>query len=85
MKDGRLRTNDVADMKAEIQHDGTTEEGVKLLATLTSCERMMAEDKADDLRVANTTSRVEEGFEIQVSETSGGKNGCTQNGETQST
>ena len=33
----------------------------------------MAKDKADDLRVTKTTSRVEEGFEIRVSETSGEK------------
>ena len=30
----------------------------------------MVKDKTDDLRVANTTSRVEEGFRIRVSETS---------------
>ena len=29
MRDGRLRTNDVASMKAEIQYDGTTGESVE--------------------------------------------------------
>ena len=52
-------------MKAEIQHDGATEEGVKQ-ATLLSCERTTTKDKADN-------PSVEEGFGIQVSETSGEK------------
>ena len=65
MKDGRLKTNDGADMKAEIQHDGATEEGVKQ-ATLLSCERTTTKDKADN-------PSVEEDFRIQVSETSGEK------------
>ena len=49
MKDGRLKTNDGADMKGEIQHDGATEEAVKQ-ATLMSCERTTAKDNADKLR-----------------------------------
>ena len=61
MKDGRLRTNDVADMKAEIQHDGTTGESAEQ-DTILSCVRTTTTDKADDLRVVNTTSRTKEGF-----------------------
>ena len=38
---------------------------------LLSCERITAKHKADDLRVENTTSRVEEDFEIRLFETSG--------------
>ena len=68
----RLRTNDVANMKAKRQYDGTTGEGVEQV-TLLSGERTTAKDKVDDLRVANTTSRTEEGFGIQVSETSNEK------------
>ena len=59
----RLRTNDVVEMKAKIQYNVTMGEGVEQV-TLLSCERTMAKDKTDDLRVANTTSRVEEGFGI---------------------
>ena len=65
MKDGRLRKNDEANMKAEIQHDGTTGERVEQ-DTHSSCERTMAKDKADN-------SSVEGNFGIQVPETSGQK------------
>jgi hypothetical protein len=65
MKDGRLKTNDGANMKAEIQHDGTTGERVEQ-DTHSSCERTMAKDKADN-------SSVEGNFGIQVPETSGQK------------
>ena len=65
----RLRTNDVANTKTEVRYDGTTGEEVEQ-AILSSCEETTTKDKADDLRVANTTSRVEEGFGIWVSETS---------------
>ena len=59
----RLRTNDVADMKTKVQYDGTTGEGVGQTILL-SCKKAMVKDTTDDLRVANTTSRVEEGFGI---------------------
>ena len=59
----RLRMNDVANTKIEVRHVGTTGKGVEE-AILLSCERMTTKDKAEDLRVANTTSRVEEGFGI---------------------
>ena len=39
--------------------------------TLSSCEETTVKDKADDLRVANTISRVEEGFGTRLLETSG--------------
>ena len=39
--------------------------------TLLACERTTTKDKADDLRVANTTSRVEEGFRTRLHETLG--------------
>ena len=69
IRDDRLRMNDVADTKAEVRDVSTTGEGIEQ-GILLSCERTMVKDKTDDLRVANTTSRVEEGFEIRVSETS---------------
>ena len=57
----RLRTNIMVNTKTEVRYDGTTGEVVEQ-ATLSSCGETMLKDKADDLRVANTTSRVEEGF-----------------------
>ena len=65
----RLRMNDVANTKTEVQHVGTTGEGVEQTILL-SCERTTTKDKAENLRVAITTSRVEERFGIRVSETS---------------
>ena len=57
----RLRTNIMVNTKTEVRYDGPTGEVVEQ-ATLSSCGETMLKDKADDLRVANTTSRVEEGF-----------------------
>ena len=45
----RLRTNDVANTKTEVRHVSTTREGVEQ-TILSSCERTIAKDKADDLR-----------------------------------
>ena len=59
----------MAHTKAEVQYVSTTGEGIQQ-GILLSYERTMVKDNTDDLRVANTTSRVEEGFEIRVSETS---------------
>ena len=59
----------MADMKTEVRYDDTTGEGVGQTILL-SCKRTMVKDTTDDLRVANTTSRVEEGFGKQLSETS---------------
>ena len=63
----RLRIHDVANTKTEVRHVGTTGEGVEQ-TILSSCGD---KDKADDLRVANTTSRVEEGFGTRLFKTSG--------------
>ena len=59
----RLRMNDVANTKTEVRNVDTTGEGVGK-TILSSCGETTAKDKADDLRVANTTmtSRVAEGF-----------------------
>ena len=58
----------MADMKTEVRYDDTTGKGVGQTILL-SCERTMVKDMTDDLRVANTTSRVEEGFGKRLSET----------------
>ena len=63
----QLRINDVANTNTEVQHVGTMGEGVEQ-TILSSCGD---KDKVDDLRVANTTSRVEEGFGTRLFETSG--------------
>ena len=60
----------MVNMKTEVQYDGTTGEGV-VQTILSCCERMTVKDKVDDLRVTNTTSRVEEGFGTRLLETSG--------------
>ena len=70
----RLRMNDVPNTKTEVQHVGTTGEGVEQTILLSS-EKTMVKDTTDDLRVANTTSRVEEGFGKRLSETSREKRG----------
>ena len=57
-----LRTNDVVNTKTEVRHVSTTGEGAEQ-AILSSCARTKTKDRDDDLRVANTTSRVEEGSE----------------------
>ena len=68
----RLRINDVASTKTEVEYDVSKRDGVEQ-AILSSCGETMAKDKADDLRVVNTTmsSRVEEGFRTRLFETSG--------------
>ena len=66
----RLRMNDVANTKTEVRHVGTIGEGVEQ-PILLSCEETTTKDKVEDLRVANTTSRVEEGLRTQLLETLG--------------
>ena len=66
----RLRMNDVSETMAKVRYIGTTREGIEQDA-LSSCERTMTKNKADDMRVENTTSTVEEDFEIRLFETSG--------------
>ena len=66
----RLRMNDGASTNTKVRHVGTTGDGVEQ-AVHSSYERTTTEDKADDVRVANTTSRVEEGFRRRLLETSG--------------
>ena len=68
----QLRRNDVANTKTKVRYDGTKGEGVEQ-PILSSCGDTTAKDKPDDLRVTNTTmtSRVEEGSETQLLETSG--------------
>ena len=69
IRDDRLRMNDVACMKAKVRYVSTTREGIEQ-GILLSSKRTMVKDKTDDLRVANTTSRVEEGFGTRLFETS---------------
>ena len=61
-----LRTNDVANTKIELQHVGTTGEGVEQ-AIFSSFKITTIKDKADDLRV---TSRVVEVSRTRLLETS---------------
>ena len=53
----------MADTKADVQYVNTMGEGIEQ-GILLSCERTMAKDKTDELRVANIASRVEEDFGI---------------------
>ena len=62
----------MANMKAEVRYNDTTGEGVEK-ATLLSSGRMVAKIKANDLRVVNTTSKVEESFRTRLLETLGDK------------
>mgnify|MGYP000167337996 CR=1 FL=1 len=69
---GDSKSIDFSDVKdgayaeVEAQYDGTMGESVEK-ATLFFCERTTAKDKADKLRLANTTSSVEEDFGIPSS------------------